>query len=70
MEPSIKIILSPQAASIVRRLREFDEEEFKEWLFARGLPIGTSAVLEYLQAKDVRENKKPEPIEMNHAPKR
>ena len=60
----ITLIFSAQANALIRQARDFNREDFEEYLKERGVPIGSSMVMDYLMERDRTEGNIPNETEV------
>ena len=55
MNGQIKFRFTAQAIALVRQTRNFNMDEFIDYVRKTGVPVGSANVLEYLMIRDARE---------------
>ena len=60
----ITLIFSAQANALIRQSRDFNRKDFEEYLKERGVPIGSSMVMDYLMERDMKEGNIPNETEV------
>ena len=60
----ITLLFSAQANALIRQARNFSKEDFEEYLKDRGVPIGSSMVMDYLMERDRTEGNIPNKTEV------